>query len=95
LPHGYAQQQICNLFEIDARFCIGAGAMIIAVKPDAVLDVLQRLQQNNIRGTVIGESTAKEQGYKLLENGEEGALPYYPQDAYWAAFFKAYKNGWK
>jgi len=95
LPKGNAQESICGLFGIDSRFCIGAGSIVMAVKPDAALNVLQRLQQNNIKGTIIGEFTPKEQGYKLVDDDVEANLPYYSTDPYWAAFFNAYKNGWK
>ncbi|WP_184544695.1 AIR synthase family protein [Mucilaginibacter sp. FT3.2] len=95
LPMGHAQQQICDLFNIDARFCIGAGAMVMAVKKEAPPNVIQRLQQNGIEATLIGAFTAKQQGYKLIEQGVEKELPYYNTDPYWAAFFNALKNGWK
>src|SRR5690606_13980428 len=43
LPIGYAQQQVCSLFSIDPRYCIGAGAMIIACKPGRAEQVIHRL----------------------------------------------------
>lgn len=95
LPKGNAQESICGLFGIDSRFCIGAGSMVMAVKKLAAANVLQRLQQNNIKGTVIGEFTPMEQGYKLVDDDVEADLPYYSTDPYWAAFFNAYNNGWK
>jgi hydrogenase maturation factor len=95
LPVNQAAQQICSLFGIDERFCIGAGAMVMAVKKEHSQAVLQRLQQNNIKATIVGKFTAKEQGYKLTENGTERDLPYYSKDPYWDAFFTALKNGWK
>ncbi|CAM3772355.1 AIR synthase-related protein [Mucilaginibacter galii] len=95
LPKGNAQESICKLFGIDSRFCVGAGSMVMAAKPEAAPNVLQRLQQNNIKGTVIGEFTSKEQGYKLIDEDVEVDLPYYSTDPYWAAFFNAYKEGWK
>lgn len=95
LPFGHAQQQICGLFNIDSRFCIGAGAMIMAVEKEHAPAVLQRLQQSNVKATVIGEFTPKEQGCKLIENGVAADMPYYSKDPYWAAFFNAYQNGWK
>jgi len=94
-PQGNAQESICTLFGIDSRFCIGAGSMVMAVKREAATKVLQRLQRNNIKGTVIGEFIPKEQGYKLIDEDVEADLPYYSTDPYWAAFFTAYKNGWK
>lgn len=95
LPRGDTQESICNLFGINSRFCIGAGSMVMAVNKVAATNVLERLQQNNIRATIIGEFTEKKQGLKLVENGTYNNLPYYSTDPYWAAFFNAYKNGWK
>ena len=95
LPLGDAQQSICNLFGIDSRFCIGAGSMVIAAKPDHADQILQRLTQSHIKATVVGEFTSREQGYQLIENGTESDMPYYSKDPYWDAFFTAYKNGWK
>ncbi|QJD95198.1 AIR synthase [Mucilaginibacter robiniae] len=95
LPMSAISQQICNLFEIDARFCVGAGAMVMAVKKEYGEIVVQRLQSNSIQATIVGEFTEKEQSHKLVEEGVENDMPYLSTDPYWAAFFTAYKNGWK
>lgn len=95
LPKGHVQEQICKLFEIDSRFCIGAGSMVIAVKKEAAQNVIQRLQQQHIKASLIGEFTEKESGYKLTENGQSKDMPYFNQDPYWVAFNKAFTNEWK
>ncbi|OKS86974.1 AIR synthase family protein [Mucilaginibacter polytrichastri] len=95
LPQSEVQQSICTLFNIDSRFCIGAGAMVMAAKPQHSDKVLARLQQNGIKATVVGQFTPKEQGYRLIESGISKEMPYYSKDPYWAAFLNAYKNGWK
>ncbi|MGZ3760865.1 MAG: AIR synthase-related protein [Mucilaginibacter sp.] len=95
LPMTEATQKICSLFDIDPRFCIGAGSMVISAKKEHSEAVVQRLKDQNINATVIGSFTNRNQGYKLIENGKEKDLPYFPIDAYWNAFFTAYKNGWK
>ncbi len=96
LPVGYAQQQVTRLFDIDARFCIGAGSMVMAVKPGAEHIVLATLSARQIKATVIGEFTGPEQGYQLIDKDNVAhPLPYYEKDPYWAAFFKAYQQGWK
>ncbi|MBE9583267.1 AIR synthase [Mucilaginibacter sp. JRF] len=94
LPSGIAQQRVTTLFGIDERFCIGAGAMIIAVSPGSEKQVLSALAAEQIKGTVIGEFTDKEQGSRLINNGREEQMPYYEKDPYWAAFFGALKKGW-
>jgi hydrogenase maturation factor len=95
LPMNPTQQSICNLFNIDPRFCIGAGSMVIAAKKEHSQHVMRRLHQNGIKATIVGEFTDKTQGYKLIGNGTETDMPYYSKDPYWAAFFTAYKNDWK
>jgi hydrogenase expression/formation protein HypE len=95
LPASPVQKSICDLFEIDYRYCVGAGAMIIAVKKEGCEAILQRLTQENIKATVIGEFTEKEKGRIMIKDGVEQNLPYHIKDAYWDAFFTAHKNGWK
>lgn len=95
LPIGETQQHICSIFDIDARYSIGAGSMIIAAKKEYARQVTERLEAENIKATVVGQLTDKEQGYRLIENGEERDMIYYDKDPYWEAFFSAFKKGWK
>jgi hydrogenase maturation factor len=95
LPIGETQKQICQLFGIDPRYCVGAGSMIIAVKRGSEKRVIDRLQKEKIECTAVGEFTLKEKGIKLLKNGVASDMPYFEKDPYWEAFFSAYKNGWK
>jgi hydrogenase expression/formation protein HypE len=95
LPIGETQKQVCQLFGIDPRFCVGAGSMIIAVKKGHEQKVIDRLRKGNIDCTAVGEFTSKEKGIKLVKNGSDTDMPYFEKDPYWEAFFSAYKNGWK
>ncbi len=96
LPIGYAQQQVTQLFGIDPRFCIGAGAMVMAVKPGAEHIVLAALRSRQIKATVIGEFTGQGQGHQFIDKDNVAQpLPYHEKDPYWAAFFNAYQQGWK
>ncbi len=95
LPVGEAQYAISRLFEIDHRFCVGAGAMLIAVKSGSEHTLLNHLHANAIQATIIGEMTPKAAGFKLVENDTETALAFNGPDPYWNAFFKALKAGWK
>ncbi len=95
LPIGETQKRICQLFGIDSRFCVGAGAMIIAAKKGTEKNIISRLQNENIECKVVGSFTEKTHGIKLIENGMVSDMPYFEKDPYWAAFFNAYKNGWK
>ncbi len=95
LPGSQVQQEICNCFGIDYRYCIGAGSMIMSVKRQEVHSLLERLQRNQLEACVIGEFTAIDQGYTLVVQDKDTAMPYYPKDPYWAAFFGALQKGWK
>lgn len=89
------EQKVCGLFNIDPRYCIGAGSMIMAVKQGFEPLILSKLRENQIEATVIGKFVERESGRKLIEKGEILDLPYFETDPYWAAFFEAFKNGWK
>lgn len=93
IPVGWVQQQVCNLFNLDPHCVVGAGAMIITVKKGTEQSVIDRLQQQNILCTAIGEITAKEKGKKIIVKDVEKELPYLERDPYWNAFFEAYKTG--
>lgn len=95
LPIGETPKQICHLFNIDPRYCIGAGSMIIAVGKDHGNAVIARLKVQNIDCVVVGELTEKENGIHIIEKDEKKPLLYLEKDPYWNAFFDAYKMGWK
>jgi hydrogenase expression/formation protein HypE len=95
LPVGDAQGEICNLFDVDARFCIGAGAMVMAAEPASAPVIVEQLKLQGISATIVGELKEQAHGCLLVENGIAKPMPYYSKDPYWAAFYKAYKNGWK
>lgn len=95
LPVGHVQQKICGLFGIDPRYSIGAGSMIITCKKGSAAKVMERLTAINIPCCEVGEIKEKESGIKLVENKKKKDLEYKEEDPYWAAFFKALKEGWK
>lgn len=96
LPIGNAQQKLTELFGIDQRYCVGAGSMIIAVKPGAEQTVIAALDTHKIKATAIGSFVNQQHGYKLIDvNNNEQIMPYFEKDPYWDAFFKAYNEGWK
>lgn len=94
LPLGEAPSRIARLFDIDPRFCVGAGSMIMAVKPGREDILLRHLGASKIRATVVGEFTSRESGNVLVERGKPKPLSFSGRDPYWAAFFKAYNAQW-
>ncbi|HEY8689364.1 MAG TPA: AIR synthase family protein [Chitinophagaceae bacterium] len=95
IPIGNIQQQVCSLFSIDPRYCVGAGSMIVTCKKDKAAVIIERLDKENIACCIVGEIKEKGYGIKLEKNGKENDLIYMEGDPYWAAFFNAYKEGWK
>lgn len=95
LPIATVQAEICNIFGIDPRYCIGAGSMIITCEKDAADQVITRLANHNIPCVAVGELCEKKKGIKLVENEEKIDLKYLEEDPYWAAFFSAIKKGYK
>jgi hydrogenase maturation factor len=95
LPLGEAAKQICELFEIDPRLCVGAGSMIIAVKAGKENVLVDHLHENGIPATVVGEWTSQEDGNILFDDGKETTFKFDGHDPYWNAFFEAMEKGWK
>lgn len=95
LPIGEVQAKVCNIFDLDPRYCIGAGSMIITCEKEVSGEVISRLAESNIPCVEVGELCEKKNGITLIENDKKSDLKYREQDPYWAAFFNALKQGWK
>jgi hydrogenase expression/formation protein HypE len=95
IPTGKAQQEIGKLFSIDPACCVGAGSMLITVKPDHRESLIKQLEQNNIKATVIGMITKPEKEFQITKGSETVPLLPLKTDPYWEAFFNAFRNGWK
>lgn len=95
LPIGILQNEVCKLFSLDPRYCIGAGSMIITCKQGSAQKVIERLAKENISCSEVGKIVQKHQGIKLITNDIVNDLLYNETDPYWAAFFKAFNSGWK
>lgn len=95
IPVGVAQQQICDHFNIDPKYCVGAGAMIITANADKCESVLSQLRAKSIKASVIGEIVDRDRGL-IIQNGNEQSQMRHPEaDPYWDAFFTAFNRGWK
>lgn len=95
LPIDQLQKEVCSLFSLDPRHCIGAGSMIITCKKGEETAVINRLAKENIACTEVGEVVEKSKGIKLVENEKASDVIYIEDDPYWAAFFKAFNSEWK
>src|SRR5690606_31773995 len=68
LPVYPVQQQVCAVFGLDPRYCVGAGAMVIACQPTAAQAISGRLQTAGIPCSEVGRLTPAAEGIKLVEN---------------------------
>src|SRR5699024_3494930 len=95
LPVGQAPLAITELFEIDHRFCAGAGSMIMAVSKGSEEKLIEHLHAQSIPATAVGKFESVEDGQTIIEEGVEQPFDYEGEDPYWNAFFNAMEEAWK
>lgn len=95
LPAGEAQKRVCEVFDIDPHFSVGAGSMIIAVKPGKAELLVEALQTNGIKATPVGTFVNTEEGMIVMTGGVKKPLHHPGTDPYWKAFFEAFSKGLK
>ena len=71
---------LCSEYKLDPLGVIASGALLIVVDPDDRDAVLSKLVQNDIACSVIGKLTDKEDGLKIIADGEERELPFFEVD---------------
>ncbi|MBT1706486.1 AIR synthase family protein [Chryseosolibacter indicus] len=95
IPVGEAQEAIGNIFNIDPKYCVGAGSMLITAKPQVVESLITNLEAKGIKATAIGNVTSPGKGITIKNGSEQKILTEAHTDPYWEAFFSAYQKGWK
>ncbi len=71
---------LCSEYKLDPMGVIASGALLIVIDPDDREAVLSKLAQNGIECSVIGSLTEKEEGLKIIKNGEMRDLPFFEVD---------------
>ncbi len=71
---------LCYEYKLDPLGVIASGALLIVVGSDEREAVLSKLEQNDIECSVIGKLTDKEDGLKIIIDGETRELPYFEVD---------------
>ena len=95
MPVGETAAAISKLFDLDPRYCVGAGAMVISCKAGKSVELISRLANASIACSAVGKVKSQDFGILLKEHGAVAPLIYQETDPYWAAYFKALKSGWK
>ncbi|MBT3879076.1 MAG: hydrogenase expression/formation protein [Candidatus Scalindua sp.] len=71
---------LCSEYNLDPLGVIASGALLIVVVPEDRETVLSKLVQNDIECSVIGKLTDKEDGLKIIVDGETRELPFFEAD---------------
>lgn len=86
------QEKVCAYFNLKPAEIIGTGAMLLAVHPDFLDEVLDTYGQQNMPLRVLGEFQPKTYGIKLNSTSKTENIEYKNRDPYWEAFRKAYES---
>lgn len=94
IPVSAAVRSIANLFGIDPLLSVGAGCMVMAVKPGYEQLLMTHLRGEGIDAAAVGYFM-KDAAYRVSNGGNYEPFAFADQDPYWKAFFKACQSGWK
>ncbi|MBN7811210.1 AIR synthase family protein [Algoriphagus sp. H41] len=86
-------QKVAQHFDIDPLISVGAGAMLMTVKAGSEEKLIRALEEKGIPATRIGVFTEQKNGLLVDAEGQVSEAEFDGQDPYWAAFFKAVKEG--
>lgn len=86
---------ICELFQLSPYSALSEGTLLLTVKPHKVDAVQQALDTKDVASAVIGEVTEPKQGSWVTSKDQRAPLQKPEADPYWAAYWKATKEGWK
>lgn len=88
-------REVCGAFGIDPYKSLSEGSLIISCPPSKARNVVSSLISAGIDAKIVGELTDKKSGIVMLKEDGRSTVPIeYPiVDPYWAAYYKAKKNG--
>lgn len=71
---------LCSEYKLDPLGVIASGALLIVIDPEDRETILNKLAQEGIECSVIGSLTRREEGFKIIKNGEVKNLPFFETD---------------
>jgi len=80
IPISEETLKLCESYHVDPLGTFASGSLLIAVSPSVSEDVISRLSAVGITAARIGVMMPKEEGMRLIRNGENLPLPVYHQD---------------
>jgi hydrogenase maturation factor len=94
IPISEESKLICSLFNLDPFTSLSSGTIIITVRPEKELDVIDVLRSANIFAKRIGKIIPSENGLKYVEGKVKKLLITMQKDKYWKIYQRALKKGW-
>ncbi len=80
IPISEETLKLCESYNVDPLGTFASGSLLIAVSPSVSEDVISRLSAVGITAARIGVMMPREEGMRLIKNGENLPLPVYHQD---------------
>ena len=80
IPISEETLKLCEPYHVDPLGTFASGSLLIAVSPSVSEDVISRLSAVGITAARIGVMMPREEGMRLIKNGENLPLPVYHQD---------------
>ncbi len=80
IPISEETLKLCESYHVDPLGTFASGSLLIAVSPSVSEDVISRLSAVGITAARIGVMMPREEGMRLIKNGENLPLPVYHQD---------------
>lgn len=87
-------EAICSLFGIDPYTTLSSGTMIMTVRPEKEIEIIDNLKIKGITSSKIGKIIPNENECYYKEKGEKKNITIQDEDSYWKIFWDANKNGW-
>lgn len=80
IPISEETLKLCESYHVDPLGTFASGSLLIAVSPSVSEDVISRLSAVGITAARVGVMMPREEGLRLIKNGENLPLPVYHQD---------------
>lgn len=80
IPISEETLKLCESYHVDPLGTFASGSLLIAVSPSVSEGVISRLSAVGITAARIGVMMPREEGMRLIKNGENLPLPVYHQD---------------
>jgi hydrogenase maturation factor len=94
IPISEETEKICELFHLDPLTSLGEGSLLIACRPNRTSRVIDILQAQDTKATVIGQLSSSSRTLYGVSRDGRFRIRYPKRDPYWDAYWRAMRKGW-